>query len=99
MPVETPPVPPIAAIQADVSNFRTNLLKAAKAARKSGTISFGDHLLVVATCLRPAKLAEWMEVSNAMAVEEGLATTQAIDWNALFAFLEKLLPLLISLFG
>lgn len=88
-----------ASMQSDVSVFRTNLLKAAKSARKNGTIFLGGHLLIVSVSLRPAKLAEWMETCKAMAIEEGLATTQAIDWNALFAFLEMLIPFLIGLFG
>ncbi len=79
--------------------FRKALIDAARESRKSGEISALEFFSIVALSRIPSKLDQMQAAVHDYAIEEGLATTQAIDWEQLLSFLEKLIPLLLQLFG
>lgn len=83
-------------------NFRQALMKAAANAHRNNDITILQYFAVARSSLNPAKLAEMQQSVHEAAVQEGLATVTAIDWDGLIAFIEKLLPIilkLIDLFG
>jgi len=87
------------ALRSDTVKFKRTLLLAARRARQSGDISMGQHLAIIFAAQRPAKLEELKNAVHELAIEDGLATVQAIDWDKFLAFLEKLIPMIITLIG
>ena len=76
-----------------------SLKPAARQARLAGDISIGENLAIVFASQRPAKLEEFKNAIHELAIQDGLATAQAIDWDKLIAFIEKLIPIIIQLIG
>ena len=86
----------------DRVKFRRALLQAARQARDAGEITAGQFFLLSAASRNPNVLEKMQGAVHEAAIEEGLATTQAPDWDGLISFIEKLIPLiiqLINLFG
>lgn len=79
--------------------FRDALLKAARSARDSGEINRLEFAALTIASRNPKTLANMRTTVQEVAIEEGLATATAIDWDALIAFIEKLIPLIIKLIG
>lgn len=93
--------PEIAGIQqlniGDRVKFRRNLLEAARNARQAGDITPAQYFLLSAASRSPIVLDQIQAAVHEAAIEEGLATPQAVDWDALLAFIEKLIPIIIQL--
>jgi hypothetical protein len=85
-------------LRSDSRAFKRALLESARQARRSGEISLGQHLAVIAIAQRPAKLAEMQSSVHELAIEDGQATATAIDWMKLIEFIIKVLPELIAIF-
>lgn len=81
----------------DRATFRKSLLAAGRKARDSGQITGLEFFLLSAASRNPATLEKMQAAVHEAAIEEGLATTQAIDWNSLIEFIEKLIPIIIKL--
>jgi hypothetical protein len=81
----------------DRATFRKSLIAAARKARDSGQITGLEFFLLSAASRNPATLEKMQAAVHEAAIEEGLATTQAIDWNQLIEFIEKLIPVIIKL--
>lgn len=81
----------------DRSSFRKSLLAAGRQARDSGQITSLEFFLLSAASRNPATLERMQAAVHEAAIEEGLATTQAIDWDSLITFIEKLIPIIIKL--
>jgi hypothetical protein len=82
--------------------FRRALMRAAGNAQRDGRITIEEYFSIARSSRNPAKLAELQESIQETAVQQGLASATAIDWDGLIAFIEKLLPIilkLIDLFG
>jgi len=79
------------------SDFRTALMAAAKESRQKGEISVAEYFKIAAMSRLPKVLANLEASIHEAAIEEGLATTQAPDWNAIIEFIQKLIPLIIQL--
>lgn len=77
--------------------FRHSLLEAARNARKSGEITSIQFFMLSAASRNPNVLDKMQQAVHEAAIEEGLATTQAIDWAGLISFIEKLIPIIIQL--
>lgn len=77
--------------------FRRSLLEAARNARKSGEITSIQFFMLSAASRNPAVLDKMQQAVHEAAIEEGLATTQAINWDGLISFIEKLIPIIIQL--
>jgi len=77
--------------------FRKSLLAAGRNARDSGQITGLEFFLLSAASRNPATLEKMQAAVHEAAIEEGLATTQAIDWDSLIEFIEKLIPIIIKL--
>ncbi len=77
--------------------FRRSLLEAARNARKSGEITSIQFFMLSAASRNPNVLDKMQQAVHEAAIEEGLATAQAIDWNGLISFIEKLIPIIIQL--
>lgn len=82
---------------ADNLIFRRALLKAASNQRRAGNITIEEYLVIARSARNPAKLQELRDSMADAAVEEGLVTTAAINWDGLIAFIEKLLPIILKL--
>jgi hypothetical protein len=85
-------------LRSDSRAFKRALLESARQARRSGEISLGQHLAVIAIAQRPSRLAEMQTSVHELAIEDGQATATAIDWMKLIEFIIKVLPELISIF-
>lgn len=81
----------------DRAVFRRAFMKSLKAAKQSGSITDLEYLRLVTMSLRPASLDKIRETVQETAIQEGLATATAINWDGLIAFMEKLIPLIIKL--
>lgn len=81
----------------DRAVFRRAFMKSLRAAKQSGSISDLDYLRLVTMSLRPASLDKIRETVQETAIQEGLATATAINWDGLIEFMEKLIPLIIKL--
>lgn len=81
----------------DRISFRKSLLAAARNARDAGEITSLEFFLLSASSRNPAVLERMQAAVHEAAIEEGLATTQAIDWDQLIQFIEKLIPIIIKL--
>ena len=81
----------------DRAVFRRAFMKSLKAAKQSGAITDLEYLRLVTMSLRPASLDKIRETVQETAIQEGLATATAINWDGLIAFMEKLIPLIIKL--
>jgi hypothetical protein len=77
--------------------FLRALLKAASNQRRAGNITIEEYLVIARSARNPEKLQELRDSMADAAVEEGLATTTAINWDGLIAFIEKLLPIILKL--
>lgn len=77
--------------------FRRSLLEAARNARKSGDITAAQFFILSAASRNPNVLDKMQQAVHEAAIEEGLATAQAIDWSSLISFIEKLIPIIIQL--
>ena len=85
-------------LRSDSRAFKKALLESARQARRSGEISLGQHLAVIAIAQRPAKLEEMKGSVHELAIEDGLATATAVDWMKLIEFIIRVLPELIAIF-
>ena len=83
----------------DRIKFRRTLLAAAKQAREAGDITPAQYFMLSAASRNPNTLDKMQAAVHEAAIEEGLATTQAVDWDALIGFIEKLIPIIIQLIG
>ncbi len=81
----------------DRIKFRRALLAAARQARESGEITAIQFFMLSAASRNPNVLDKMQAAVHEAAIEEGLATAQAIDWDALISFIEKLIPIIIQL--
>jgi len=81
----------------DRIGFRRSLLAAARKAREAGDITPGQFFLLSAASRNPGTLDKMQAAVHEAAIEEGLATAQAIDWDQLIGFIEKLIPIIIQL--
>ena len=75
------------------------VMQAARQARDNGKCTSFDVATLSILSRSPASMAKIQAVIHETAIEEGLATATAIDWDALIAFIEKLIPLIIKLIG
>lgn len=91
------PDPNQVSVLARRSDFRQAFLKAVKEAREADQITALQHGRLVIASLRPRELANIEAWCHENAVQEGLATPSAIDWDNLISFIEKLIPLIIQL--
>jgi hypothetical protein len=89
----------IPAMKSDTAKFRKNLLEAARLARRSGDISIFQHLAIISASRNLKTLEKLKGDVHELAIEDGMATIQAIDWDKLLAFIEKLLPIILKLIG
>ena len=82
---------------------RETLLKAARNARRAGKISLGEFLAIRHRSNDDAFLADASDLICEEACADNLLKMNsagafgAIDWNALLAFIEKLIPLILQL--
>lgn len=98
VPSMAPPLPQAeSSIMARRSDFRQVFLKAVKKARDEGEINAFQHGRLVVASLRPRELANIQAWVHENAIQEGLASAQAPDWDAIISFIEKLIPLIIQL--
>jgi len=79
------------------SDFRKALMDAAKASREKGEITVAEYFKIAALSRIPKVLANLEASVHEAAIEEGIATVQAPDWNAIIDFIERLIPLIIKL--
>lgn len=86
-------------LKSDTVKFRKALLESAKKARQDGEISFGQYFSIVVASRNPAKLEAIKNAVHETAIEEGMATATAIDWDKLGDFLVKIVPLIIQIIG
>lgn len=77
--------------------FRRELMAAAREARAAGDITIAEYFKLAVATRSPALCDNLMAAAHEAAIEEGLATTQAIDWEGLADFLERLVPIIIQL--
>jgi hypothetical protein len=91
------PVSSASILANDRAVFRRAFMKSLKAAKQSGAITDLEYLRLVTMSLRPASLDKIRETVQETAIQEGLATATAINWDGLIAFMEKLIPLIIKL--
>jgi len=77
--------------------FRRALLDAGRKARDCGDITSLEFFMLSASSRNPRTLEKMQAAVHEAAIEEGLATTQAINWDALIEFIEKLIPIVIKL--
>lgn len=95
--VTSPPAQVEATRIGDRSSFRKSLIAAGRKARDAGEITSLEFFLLSAASRNPATLERMQSAVREAAIEEGLATTQAIDWDQLIEFIEKLIPIIIKL--
>ena len=81
----------------DRRDFRKSLLEAARKARQAGEITPMEYFALSAASRNPRVLEKMQAAVHEAAIEEGLASTQAIDWSSLIDFIEKLIPIIIKL--
>lgn len=81
----------------DNRKFRRALLEAGRKARDSGEITAIEFFMLSAASRNPRVLDKMQAAVHEAAIEEGLATAQAIDWDSLISFIEKLIPIIIKL--
>jgi len=98
------PVPVVEQVM--VNKFRQSLLKAADAAAKAGTIKRVDVIRLRVASLSPAFLAQAERLAviqmsfsgeEVPTDDEGKIDVAKIDWEALLAFIERLVPLILKL--
>lgn len=89
----------IPVMRSDTAKFRKNLLEAARLARRSGDISMFQHLSIIRASRNMKELERLKGDIHELAIEDGMATIQAIDWDKLLSFIEKLLPIILKLIG
>lgn len=98
------PVPVVEKVK--VNKFRQALLKAADSAAKAGEIKRADVVRLRVASLSPAFLqqAERLAVvqmafsgDEVPTLDDGRIDVAKIDWDALLAFLEKLIPIILQL--
>lgn len=94
-PTVAPPVEAASII--DRSKFRAALMKAARNACAKDKITVAEYFKIAAMSRVPKVLANLEASIHEAAIEEGIATAQAPDWDAIIDFIEKLIPLIIQL--
>jgi hypothetical protein len=103
---DAPPEKPSAVQQVNENKFRRVLLKAAQAAAAKKEISRADVVRLRVASLSPAFLAQAERLAVVQMAfsgeevptdEEGKIEVGKIDWDALLAFIEKLIPLILQL--
>ena len=77
--------------------FRRALLTAGRQARESGKITTMEFFVLSAASRNPVALQRMMEAVHEAAIEDGMASVGAIDWDKLLNFIEKLIPLIVKL--
>lgn len=77
--------------------FRRSLLAAARQAREKGTITTMEFFLVSAASRNPVALDRMMGAVHEAAIEDGKASVNAVNWDAIAKFIETLIPLLIKI--
>ena len=84
-------------------NFREVVLKAARNARESGEITNRQFSMIWRRSRNKRVLAEVMDCCTDEAMAAGLVqpgiSLDTIDWEKLFAFIEKIIKLIVSLFS
>jgi hypothetical protein len=93
----TPESPEVASLGMRRNEFRQSLMKAVGNAHRNGDITILQYFAISRSSLNPAKLAEIQEAVRESAVQEGLVSGAAIDWDGLISFIERLLPIIIKL--
>jgi hypothetical protein len=91
-----------AGFRSDRVAFRRSLKKATQNQVAQGKITSAQAMILNGLTFFPNKCDEMMAAIQDAAVDEGLATTQAIDWDGLIGFIERIMPIilqLIQLFG
>lgn len=86
----------------DRAAFRRALKTATRNQVAAGNITQGQAFLLNGLAFFPAKADAIQAAIHDAAIDEGLATATAIDWDAIASFIERILPLilqLIQLFG
>lgn len=83
----------------DRQKFRVAFLQANRQARANGQITAFEFATLAVAARSPAALDKIQQVVHETAIQEGLATATAIDWDGLIGFLEKLIPLIIKIIG
>lgn len=86
-------------LKSDSVKFRRSLLAAARQSHQSGAISLGQYFAIINASRKPAVLAELQSSVHEYAIEEGVASATAIDWDKLIGVIEKLIPIIIQLIG
>jgi hypothetical protein len=81
----------------DRIKFRRSLLQAARQARDSGEITSLEYFLISASSRSPRVIEQLQAAVHEAAIEEGMASVDAVDWDALIAFIEKLIPIILKL--
>ena len=77
--------------------FRRSLIAAARQARDKGTITTMEFFVLTAASRNPVALERMMGAVHEAAIEDGVASVNAVNWDQLLAFIEKLIPLIVKL--
>lgn len=81
----------------DRAKFKRNLLAAAKQAVENQKIT-EDQFEALKFAIKFPGVAQKLEAAlQETAIENGLATTQAIDWDQLADFIERMIPIILKL--
>jgi hypothetical protein len=75
----------------DRVKFRRSLLAAARQAKEEGSITSMEYFLLSASSRSPKVLEQLQAAVHEAAVEEGVASVGAIDWDSLVDFITKLI--------
>lgn len=92
----------VAGFRSDRVAFRRALKKATQNQVAEGKLTKAQAALLNGLSFFPSRADAMMAAIHDAAIDEGLATTQAIDWDGLIGFIERLMPIilqLIELFG
>lgn len=79
------------------NDFRKSLMEAARSARQKGEIDAAQFFKIAAMSRIPKVAANLEAAIHEAAIEEGIATANAIDWDAIIEFIERLIPLILKL--
>lgn len=78
-------------------DFKKALLTAAKQAQDDGDISAQDYRRLSFALKIPGVAAKMEAAMAEQAVESGVATAGAIDWDSLLAFIKEMIPIIMQL--
>lgn len=76
---------------------RRAIMAAASKALKADNISFSQYLLLAGATRHQPTLDRLMDTIHEAAIADGMATTQAINWDGLAAFLERIMPIILQI--